>query len=305
MKRTTIAGGAFATVLGLLALAAGYRILNQDAAPPSATSPAIKPSTRPPAARDSSVVGEPPGVPLRPDRRPPTGRPTRGGCAGGAASRRRCRATTSTAPSMRTPGSPTCRRSGCPKSATRSRFSGSRSPTGSSDRSPPAFPGALWRDRAHRGARPRGAGDSQERDRVRPRPLRIQRLRRRRAGVGRQARRRRPRQSADPRHRAPSRPLDRRRPLPAARYGARAAGRLHRFYRVGPGRSSAPTSSTATPTRVSSACVSTPSAPSRAARVTAPGDAARRPRDRALRHPRSWPRQPRDLRRRSALRPGW
>lgn len=50
MKRSTIAGGAFATVLVLLALAAGYRALKQDAAPAAATSPAITPST-PPAAQ--------------------------------------------------------------------------------------------------------------------------------------------------------------------------------------------------------------------------------------------------------------
>lgn len=50
MKRATIAGGAFATVLVLLALAAGYRALNQDVQPAAATSPAITPSTTPAAA---------------------------------------------------------------------------------------------------------------------------------------------------------------------------------------------------------------------------------------------------------------
>ncbi len=51
MTRATIAGGAFATVLVLLAIAAGYRVLNQDAHPAAATSPAIPPSTSPPAAK--------------------------------------------------------------------------------------------------------------------------------------------------------------------------------------------------------------------------------------------------------------
>src|SRR3954470_12442356 len=45
MTRTTIAGGAFATMLVLLALAAGYRALKQDADPAAASSPAIAPST--------------------------------------------------------------------------------------------------------------------------------------------------------------------------------------------------------------------------------------------------------------------
>ena len=43
MKRATIAGGAFATVLVLLALAAGYRALERDAGPAAATSPAVTP----------------------------------------------------------------------------------------------------------------------------------------------------------------------------------------------------------------------------------------------------------------------
>jgi len=45
MTRAKIAGGAFATVLLLLALAAGYRAFHQDVQPAAATSPAIKPST--------------------------------------------------------------------------------------------------------------------------------------------------------------------------------------------------------------------------------------------------------------------
>jgi len=44
MKRATIAGGAFATVLILLALAARYRALKQDVDPAAATSPAVTPS---------------------------------------------------------------------------------------------------------------------------------------------------------------------------------------------------------------------------------------------------------------------
>lgn len=49
MKRATIARGAFATVLVLLALAAGYRALEKDVDPAAATSPPITAST-PPAA---------------------------------------------------------------------------------------------------------------------------------------------------------------------------------------------------------------------------------------------------------------
>ena len=48
MTRAKIAGGAFATVFVLLALAAGYWALNQDVHPAAATSPAI-PSSTPPA----------------------------------------------------------------------------------------------------------------------------------------------------------------------------------------------------------------------------------------------------------------
>jgi len=49
MTRSTIARGAFATVIVLLALAAGYRALNRDVHPAAATSPAITPSTTPAA----------------------------------------------------------------------------------------------------------------------------------------------------------------------------------------------------------------------------------------------------------------
>jgi hypothetical protein len=45
MTRATIAGGAFATVLVLLVLAAGYRVLTQDVDPAAAASPAITPPT--------------------------------------------------------------------------------------------------------------------------------------------------------------------------------------------------------------------------------------------------------------------
>ena len=50
MTRAKIAGGAVATVLVLLAIAAGYRALNQGSHPVAATSPAITPSTTPPAS---------------------------------------------------------------------------------------------------------------------------------------------------------------------------------------------------------------------------------------------------------------
>jgi hypothetical protein len=50
MTRATIAGGAFATVLVLPALAVGFRALNQDVHPAAATSPAIAPSATPAAA---------------------------------------------------------------------------------------------------------------------------------------------------------------------------------------------------------------------------------------------------------------
>ncbi|HEX9941168.1 MAG TPA: hypothetical protein VGG03_04070 [Thermoanaerobaculia bacterium] len=50
MTRATIAGGAFATVLVLLAVAAGYRALDQDVQPAAAPSPEITPTTPPAAA---------------------------------------------------------------------------------------------------------------------------------------------------------------------------------------------------------------------------------------------------------------
>src|SRR3954462_2223491 len=49
MTRAKIAAGAFATVLVLLALAAGYRALRRDVRPAAATPPAIPPSTAPAA----------------------------------------------------------------------------------------------------------------------------------------------------------------------------------------------------------------------------------------------------------------
>ncbi|HSK75937.1 MAG TPA: hypothetical protein VLQ45_05730 [Thermoanaerobaculia bacterium] len=60
MTRAKIAGGAFATVLVLLALAAGYRALDQDVHPAAATSPAITPSTAP-AAEPPTAAETPPG----------------------------------------------------------------------------------------------------------------------------------------------------------------------------------------------------------------------------------------------------
>ena len=61
MTRATIAGGAFATVLVLLALAAGYRALEQDVHPAAATSSAITPSTTPPAAETHPAAETPQG----------------------------------------------------------------------------------------------------------------------------------------------------------------------------------------------------------------------------------------------------
>ncbi|HYO14265.1 MAG TPA: hypothetical protein VE685_13800 [Thermoanaerobaculia bacterium] len=55
MTRATIAGGAFATVLVLLALAAGYRALKQDVDPAAAISPAITPS---PVAAETHPAAE-------------------------------------------------------------------------------------------------------------------------------------------------------------------------------------------------------------------------------------------------------
>src|SRR6185295_813415 len=49
MTRATIASGAFATVVVLLAVAAGYWLLHRDVHPAAATSPAITPSTTPAA----------------------------------------------------------------------------------------------------------------------------------------------------------------------------------------------------------------------------------------------------------------
>ena len=57
MTRATIVGGALATVLVLLAVAAGYRAINQDAQPAAAASPAIPPSTTP-AAGESHPAAE-------------------------------------------------------------------------------------------------------------------------------------------------------------------------------------------------------------------------------------------------------
>ncbi|HWN43957.1 MAG TPA: hypothetical protein VNW71_17165 [Thermoanaerobaculia bacterium] len=61
MTRAKIAGGAFATVLVLIALAAGYRALNQDVHPAAATSPANTPSTTPAAAETHPAAETPPG----------------------------------------------------------------------------------------------------------------------------------------------------------------------------------------------------------------------------------------------------
>jgi hypothetical protein len=61
MKRATIAGGAFATLLVVLALAAGYRALKQDVGPAAATSPAVTPSTPPETAEAQPAAETHPG----------------------------------------------------------------------------------------------------------------------------------------------------------------------------------------------------------------------------------------------------
>jgi hypothetical protein len=61
MTRAAIARGAFATVVVLLAGAAGYRVLNQNVHPAAATSPAITPSTTPAAAETHPAVEPQPG----------------------------------------------------------------------------------------------------------------------------------------------------------------------------------------------------------------------------------------------------
>src|SRR5689334_5075711 len=62
MTRAKIAGGALlATVLILLAFAAGRRVLKQDADPAAATSPAIKPSTTQAAAKTHPAAKTPQG----------------------------------------------------------------------------------------------------------------------------------------------------------------------------------------------------------------------------------------------------
>jgi hypothetical protein len=59
MTRTRIAGGAFATVLVLLAVAAGYRALHRDAHPAAAASPAIPPTTTPAAETQPAAAIHP------------------------------------------------------------------------------------------------------------------------------------------------------------------------------------------------------------------------------------------------------
>src|SRR4028118_1658436 len=56
MMIAKIAGGAFAIVLILLALAAGYRAFDQDVQPAAAPSPAITPSTAPAAAETHAAA---------------------------------------------------------------------------------------------------------------------------------------------------------------------------------------------------------------------------------------------------------
>jgi hypothetical protein len=82
------------------------------------------------------------------------------------------------------------------------------------------------------------------------------------------------RRGADPLHRAPRLRLARPNPRPASRYGAHATGRLHRLCPVGPQGVCRVRRTRRPPPPVSSACVLTPSGPSRATRATVPRDAA-------------------------------
>ncbi len=56
MTRETISGGAFATVLVVFAVAAGYRAREQRVDPAAATSPAITPSTTPGPAQTHTAT---------------------------------------------------------------------------------------------------------------------------------------------------------------------------------------------------------------------------------------------------------
>ena len=268
MTRATIAGGAFATVLVLLALAAGYRALEQDVDPAAATSPAITPSTAP-------------------RRRPPAAEAHQGFLYG--------RITTVDGATYEG----RLRWGGDQEAFWGDYFNGSKDENPWAAHVPP--------ERLPKERRPIEIFGFEIAERERP--IDLGRLFMARFGDiariearGRDVRVTLKSGTVFDLDRFDASDFDdgvrvwdgrrgvvdldslrirtiellptaraRRRPRPAARYGAHAAGRLHRLRPVGPARSaSAPTSSTAAPPTVSSACVSTPSAPSRAARATAP-----------------------------------
>ena len=233
VKKIVIAGGVLVALLVVLALVVRERSSGREAG--SAAVALVR-------GRDGTVADGGNGARARSGRSfstaasPPTTAPStraaalgagRGGVLGGHLQRRQG-------------GEPLGRdgaaRSGCRRCGGRSRSWASRS----LKRERPidlgaAVPGPLRRPRAHRVARPGGAGDVEERHGGRPRPSRRQRLRRRRPGVGRPARRRRPRGSADPGDRAAADRTVARRPRAALRHGPHPRRRLHRLRRVEPG----------------------------------------------------------------------
>jgi len=204
MTRATIAGGAFATVLvSSLSLPATGPSTRASTAP-RRTSPAITPSTTS-AAAETHPASETHEGSSSPDHHH-RGRHLRGAAALGGQPGAFW-ATTSTAQGREPLGRPRAARAaaqGAPPD--RDLRDQDRRP-GESDHCRPAFHGPLRRHREHRGARRQGgAGHAQggtvfDLDR-----FAAQRLRRRRAGVGRQVGRRRPRQSADPQDRPPPHP---------------------------------------------------------------------------------------------------
>ena len=262
VKRRTMVGGAVTAALVLLALAAGYLARRREANQVGRSQAGQRAGgsggggTREPALRAhrDGGRGRPRGA-IALGRRP-------GGVLGRLLQRRQG-------------GEPVGRaraaREAAARSAARSRSSGSRS----SRRERPADFGRLFMARFGdiariEARRPRRTGDAEERERFSTSTASSERLRRRRARVGRQAGRGGPRQSADPRDRAPPAPPAGGGPRPAARHGAHAAGRVHRLRPVGPGGVRRHRQAGRPKLRAASrACASTRSAPSRAVRKTA------------------------------------
>jgi hypothetical protein len=116
MTRPTIAGGAFATVLVLIAIAVGYLALEQNVDPATPTSTAIIPSTAAAEAHPSFLYGR---ITIS------DGATYEGRLRWGRDQEAFC-GTTSTASRTRTPGLPKCRPSGCAKSRARSKSSASK-----------------------------------------------------------------------------------------------------------------------------------------------------------------------------------